>query len=249
MKERPILMSAPMVRALLDGTKTVTRRIMNPQPEHLQVHTWKGKTLYDAEHRLWWWKTHSFENLIDFEVGRSQLATLCPYGVAGDRLWVKETWQTAASLDRFSPTQIAEHCQQAGYSKPWAPLRYLADGHEDNVDTLPDFGGAWGKTRVSIHMPRWASRIARDIVKSGPEPLHDITENEARIEGARPFLEVYNHFAPEQQIDGDRVDEKPYRTSFVCLWDEINGDRALFASNPWVWRVEFKGVEQAARAA
>lgn len=115
MKSRPILLSSSMVRALLAGTKTQTRRIVKPQPEHLQHHVYKGKALYDAEHRIWWWKQNSFENLIDFEDGRRELAKLCPHGVVGDQLWVRETWShDASSLDECRAAH-EEVTQSVGY--------------------------------------------------------------------------------------------------------------------------------------
>jgi len=222
-KERPILFSAPMVRALLTGTKTVTRRLVNPQPEHLQVHTWKGKTLYDAEHRIWWWKTHSFENLIDFDDGRRELAALNPYGNTGDRLWVRESFRTS----RDEPVE------------PGATILYPADLNDyDRKDK-----GPW---RPSIFMPRWASRILLEIVSVRVEPLLDITDEDAQREGVEKFFTRFTHIGRDQRLTTrELASEAEYRASFACLWDEINGDRALWNTNPWVWRVEFKRVEAA----
>lgn len=171
MKSRPILFSSSMVRALLAGTKTQTRRVVKPQPEHLQRHVHKGKTLYDAEHRIWWWKQHSFENLIDFEDGRRELAKSCPHGVVGDRLWVRETWShDASSLDE---------CRAA---------------HEDVTPSI-GFGPYYRATEVapdtlkwkpSIFMPRWASRIELEITDARVQRLHDISEEDAKAEGVDP---------------------------------------------------------------
>ena len=87
-KERPILFSAPMVKALLAGTKTQTRRLMKPQPEHLQRYE-HGRTLYDGTYRRWCWKHTVGADHCDGIT--QQLRHACPYGVAGDRLWVRET--------------------------------------------------------------------------------------------------------------------------------------------------------------
>ena len=81
MKERPIIFNTDMVRAILDGRKTQTRRIVKPQPEHKQRHEWKGKVLYDAEYRVWCWKDHFGDD--NWQDINYQLAHACPFGVPG----------------------------------------------------------------------------------------------------------------------------------------------------------------------
>jgi hypothetical protein len=91
MKTYPIIFSGPMARALLENRKTMTRRVMNPQPEFLQFHHYKGKTVYDGEARRWCWKNLVLENIWDFPENRQELAAHCPYGKPGDLLWVRES--------------------------------------------------------------------------------------------------------------------------------------------------------------
>jgi hypothetical protein len=173
--ERPILFSGSMVRAILAGTKTVTRRIVRAP-----------KSMRD-------------------------LASLrCPYGAPGDRLWVRETWQTETHPD----------------DRDAAKVSYRADG-EVHCE-----GDRW-TWRPSIHMPRWASRITLNVVSTRMERLHSITEEDAIAEG----------------VDAVSVADVPRNgtlsrvADFAQLWQMINGKRAPWASNPPVWRVEFKADE------
>ena len=111
--------------------------------------------------------------------------------------------------------------------------RFAADGTEP-----------YGKWTPAIHMPRWASRLTLEVVSVRVERLNDISEEDAQAEGVAPFFEVYKGMGQEQTIStGERAADAPHRASFACLWDEINGDRALWKSNPWVWVVEFKRAE------
>lgn len=144
MKERPILFSGPMVRAILAGTKTQTRRIVKPQPPSRWNHL-HGAVFCSGEHE------RSGGCLGDAVLP-------CPYGVPGDRLWVRETW------GEFGPTIDAEQ-----------DFRYRADGYQ------PPAGRVW---RPSVHMPRWALRITLEITDVRVERLQDISEESARAEGA-----------------------------------------------------------------
>ena len=153
-KERPILFSGPMVRAILDGRKTQTRRVIKPQPEHKQVHDWKGERLYDGEHRLWWWEDQCWD--LDVEM-LPDLIAYCPYGEIGDRPWVRETW---FNPDYQNDGRISE------------PTYYRATDDPDEW--------LW---RPSIHMPRWASRIDLEITDVRVERVQEITDYDCCMEG------------------------------------------------------------------
>ena len=217
MKERPIIFSAPMVRALLAGTKTQTRRIVKARDlEWMDVH--QGLREPDNAER-------------------------CPYGQPGDRLWVKETWRTADTLDALSPSAIAEKCMDAGYSKPWAPLQWEADGQRNRE--WSGFGPGNGvvvgpgKTRVSIHMPRWASRITMEITSVRVERLQEISIEDAKAEGAwGPDDSIVQKVA--DYFGTDIFSANP-RKAFQMLWESINGPDS-WAANPWVWAIEFRRV-------
>jgi hypothetical protein len=213
MRERPILFSGPMVRAILDGKKTQTRRIVKPQP------------LTPNPTRWWWPLCGAKFSPAEFD---GQLLAPCPYGAPGDRLWVRETCSlmtvepVAGAVSRSLSTEEARQ-----------RTRFAADGTEP-----------YGKWTPAIHMPRWASRLTLEVVSVRVERLNDISEADAQAEGVAPFFEVYKGMGQEQTIStGERAADAPHRASFACLWDEINGDRALWKSNPWVWVVEFKRAE------
>lgn len=244
MRERPILFSAPMVRAILAGTKSQTRRVVKPQPDFAQVHEWNGETIRDCEARAWCWKGHDFGDGDPCNATPGpEMAALCPYGVPGDRLFVKETWRTALDLDKFSPAQIGEKAIDAGYPKPWAPLKYEADSVEVNRFGLRDLGDAWGKTRVSIHMPMWASRISLEVTGVRVERLQAITEEDARAEGVERYDDDgVTYYGPLNRGHACA------RVAFEQLWRTINGPES-WSSNPWVWVVAFRRVEAQGRAA
>lgn len=209
MKERPILMNAPMVRATLDGSKTQTRRIVKP-----------GK-----------WEHENAEYGVSF--GN------CPYGQPGDRLWVRETWGVVShswdadgNMIDWTPDRPATQIQEMRFGQGYysGHVIYAADGaHEWAGDD--DGGGeprsAW---HPSIHMPRAASRINLEITGVRVERLQDISEADAKAEGATP------------SIIGAHLDHLKYRAGFQSLWESINGPGS-WEANPWVWVVEFKRVE------
>lgn len=158
-RERPILFSGGMVRAILDGRKTMTRRAVKPQfasdaePAEMCAITPEG--WQTAGHSGRWWDSCS---------GNSDEAVRCPYGVPGDRLWVRETW--AQNWNQLSDTQIDR------------AYVYRADGEaraQDNGCDLP-----W---RPSIHMPRSASRITLEVTGVRVERLREISEADAIAEG------------------------------------------------------------------
>jgi hypothetical protein len=225
MKERPILFSGPMVRAILDDRKTQTRRVMTPQPEHLQLHEWRGEPIYEGEHRVWCWKTHTFENLWDEyirEPERLELSCMSPYGIVGDRLWVRETWtHDASSLEQCR--SAFDCCSIPGYG-PYYRSTEVAP------DTL--------KWKPAIFMPRWASRIMLEITEVRVQLLQEIEGEDAAAEGiavARCGCEVCAHSSAMCPADASAHIEE-----YAALWDSINGKRAPWSSNPWVWALTFR---------
>jgi hypothetical protein len=216
-KERQILFSAPMVRAILDGSKTQTRRILKV-PDGIDFAGGSGEDQNDPANwggedadGMWW-------ALADApDVDR---VLPCRYGQPGDRLWVKETWRTYRAFDPLPPRTLA----------PGAGVQYEAGG-----SNVPGKGGVFdtihgmGKLRPSIFMPRWASRITLEVTGVRVERLQECSEADAEAEGV------------------DRIKAKvPMRVdAYRYLWDDINGPGSWDA-NPWVWVVEFKRTTQQA---
>lgn len=228
MSERPILFSASMVRAILEGRKTQTRRIVKPQPPD-DCATIRVEEFHPTV----------IDRLGDEEPGApifgaydlgGEWGVRCPYGQPGDRLYVREAFRFLDVFDGDSPATIGDRCLNAGYSKPWAPAHYEADGQRNNwqhVGTPPHDGGPpkAGKLRPGIHMPRWASRITLEIVAVRVERLNDISEADAKAEGAG--IPLVGH------------DDDFCRGVFRGIWESINGADS-WGANPWVWVIEFK---------
>jgi len=181
MKERPIIFSAPMVRALLDGRKTQTRRVVKPQPTHLNP---------------------AGVPRIAQSVGNSKVIA-CPYGRPGDRLWVRETW--CGEVDCHT-SQLIYNEDGNTYK-----CLYRADGHHVVLDDGDGFtktnkdGSEASPWKPSIHMPRWASRITLEIVSVRVDRLQDISEADAQAEGVYtdPACPAYDAYAALwDQING-----------------------------------------------
>ena len=222
MKERPMLFSAPMVRAILDGRKTVTRRIVKPvkfYPDFGRavgqvggVWRYGSPAALGLRERGDHWsvvlKGDVLQRMCTSEAYGWGAGAGCPYGVpGGDRLYVRETWAAPHAYDHLPPRLIPQD----------ARIHYAAT--EDRGGLL------W---RPSIHMPRWASRITLEITGVRVERLQGISEADAIAEGVRNSL----------HLPGGRF----ARENFEHLWWTINGDGS-WESNPWMWVIEFKRVE------
>lgn len=241
-KERPILFAAPMVLAILAGRKTVTRRVLKPQPTRITSNA--GKPIWHMKLRA------GFINSTDEHTWPATMTrahrdqdgnvypAVCPYGSAGERLWVRERWRTARKVDADSPATIAKKAREAGYERPWAPIRYEADGATVNWDV-----GVWGepgKSRVSLHMPRWASRLTLEVVSVRVERLHDITEEDARAEGIEgPGPGVCDSKGTPGYSVLNVGTWSTAREAFSFLWEAINGPES-WEANPWTWVVNFR---------
>lgn len=224
MKERPILFSGPMVRALLDGSKTQTRRIVKPQPAAGQGMV---NAIYCGDRHLW---------LRDGPCDETDPAYewRCPYGQPGDRLWVRETFVQGWDYDPI--TDRIKQCDADGKQLP-TQTWYRADGADIG---WCDADGWQANTpwKPSIHMPRAASRITLEITSVRIERLQDISEADAMAEGATPIPDPCDHVRLTC-ADIGCSGPQPYRVGFRSLWQSINGPDS-WAANPWVWVVSFK---------
>lgn len=228
MAEIPILFRGPLVRAILDGHKTVTRRLIKHEHAPNSGMVWQDCDCRDIHPN----DTPCVVCVARFGPSRFE---------AGDRLWVRETWRTAAALDALSPTKIAAACLRAGYETPWAPLHYEAnDGSLPRLDPV-QWQGWSARARPAIHMPRWASRLTLDVVSVRAERLQDIDDADARREGVGALDDYHDAIEYAGNVVRCGTAGIP-RGVFASLWDSINGKRpgASWDANPWVWRVEFK---------
>lgn len=160
-KERPILFSGPMVRALLDGSKTQTRRVFKLPRGHKWDELQGGISSGNIECDKWpgSWHVSEFR---------------CPYGQPGDRLWVRETFSGPHCMEKADEEPAMPPGKWPMESAIWC----WADGEPAHGD--------WTRPRPSIHMPRWASRITLEIASVRVERLQDISEADALAEGVGP---------------------------------------------------------------
>lgn len=215
MKERPILFNAAMVRAVLEGRKTQTRRVVKPSPEWTEPGTaWKFSE--DGHSGLGWYAYN------DDYPEEGALFYRCPYGQPGDRIWVRETFQPLFA------DGVENHWETDWKTGKGYKISYPAtDGIQEFIN-LDD--GLSDACKPSIHMPRWASRILLEITDIRVERLNDIREKDAWAEGCTGF---------DDDVSGGK---SGYR-EFAELWQSINGPGS-WDKNPWVWVIEFKRVIQ-----
>jgi len=199
-KEHPILFSGSMVRAILDGRKTQTRRAVKMQPP---AGTHEVITYHHPDPRTHYWAFDD-RSLLDWAVP-------CPYGEVGDRLYVRETWQH--SNHPFGPYD--EDCAV------FYRADYLDDPHGPDGEKSPD--GKYRDWRPSIHMPRAASRLTLEIAGVRVERLNDCSEADARSEG----VTIESHHKTGYCSGADRP---PSLRAFRDLWDSINGAGAWAAN-------------------
>jgi hypothetical protein len=193
--EHPILFNSEMVRAILDGRKIQTRRVIklslvNPR--------------YDGKE----WIETGHDDTRHFSIK-------CPYGIVGDRLWVRETFRMAKVYGDRPPSDVS----------PFSAISYVAD----NSPPLFEFG----KVRPSIFMPRWASRLTLAVTAVKVERVQDISEEDAIAEGMEltPIGTATWNNCQSFSILWDSINNNPPKRPYG------------WAVNPWVWVVDFEVLE------
>jgi hypothetical protein len=225
MTERPIMMTAESVRAILAGSKTQTRRIVKPtrttpRIAPLQMEPWiiDGEWETDDNGLPCWAGFHP-----DYP-GEAKWFT-CPYGQPGDRLWVRETWQARSPVGL--EWSIYKPIEREGYAPSDWTVRHAAT--DDNFSAH----SGWNP---SIHMPRWACRITLELTGVRVERVQDTSEADAKAEGApRGYYE-------RDTLEGAETVTTTYYAGFRTCWDSINGKKHPWSSNPWVWVLTFTRV-------
>ncbi|MBM4740131.1 hypothetical protein [Klebsiella pneumoniae] len=213
MKERGMIFNGEMVRAILDGRKTQTRRPIK----------WKQTRFTEIGERedgsKWPWSEDA-EHACDFWHP-------CPFGAVGDRIWVRET---------FCPVDDTQYGGEKWLDYRATPK--FEESHPAGWDSAPNDAEAL-KWRPSIHMPRWASRILLEITDVRVERLNAISEEDARAEG---IIDGGCLNCGEPEPCGCANPEPDATDAFAYLWQSIYGQENWNA-NPWVWVIEFKRVE------
>ena len=205
MKEHPILFRGNGIRAILDDRKTQTRRVIKPQPKMIG-HPVAG-TAIPYRRAVEDWEITAKDEI------------LCPYGQPGDHLWVRETFQNAGI---FTYSDAKKLTSVIGYPDGQGII-YRAS------ETSSVYVPGW---KSSTCMPRWASRITLEITGVRIEQVQDISEHDAKEEGAQAIP-----WYPGGHIS--------YRNGFATSWDRVNAKSGFgWDANPWVWVIGFKRVEE-----
>lgn len=222
---RPILFSAPMIRALRDGRKTQTRRLVKDVPswDHYgrDIMDWGLSGIHQAEDDLVGTDRWALDVQTDVD-DHSRRFIRCPYGATGDLLYVRETWKPHSTFAGMKPRDI-----------PRSKVFYRADEAyaPSNTPWVP-----------GIHQPRWASRLTLEITDVRVERLQDISEADADAEcfgGGFPDVVLPEVFGPREGGWGHLSIPECYGR----LWEQINGPGS-WAANPWVWAVSFEVLHQ-----
>ncbi|MEL1719668.1 morphogenetic protein [Klebsiella variicola] len=216
MTERGMIFNGEMVRAILDGRKTQTRRIMTVQPESSEFGLrYIAESSLAKEVGMYFW---SQSDACGMKARSKPFA--CPYGKPGDRIWVRETW--SSDFANYYPND-----------RVW----YAADNNRRlDIEVVDGVRGIYSpesdvhvpfRWRPSIHMPRWASRILLEITNVRVERLKSISDGDAIREGC----------STADMKSGDCVADV-----FARLWASIYGSDSWNA-NPWVWVISFERIE------
>lgn len=223
MTERGMIFNGEMVRAILDGRKTQTRRVVKFKPRepglnlnfsglklgHYRTGDASSGYVLASRGAMGCWNDKTFP-------------AHCPYGQPGDRIWVRETWAEAGA---GAPELLLYRANYPAH----------VPSHYENVPPAEDI-----RWTPSIHMPRWASRILLEITDVRVERLNSISEEDTRAEGVPPAGDLLPDY-PDTYLTpaGDFATAK---VAFQRLWQSIYGDDS-WQANPWVWVIEFKRTE------
>lgn len=234
---KPILFSTPMVQAILEERKTMTRRILKPQPE---IYEKNGKEMIRHET-----KKHVIQTELK-NAAQQFIGIPCPYGEVGDILWVRETCVKACiSEDGEGPISGENWRYWYRADSDWMKHEWDHSGKDGPQDSP-----SW---KPSIFMPKEACRIFLEIIDIKVERLNEISEQDCISEGIKSHLE---ELTKEPRFKNYMEDASGYghpdydypttydpKYSFQTLWQSINGEEG-WDKNPWVWAITFKRIDK-----
>lgn len=229
--ERPIIFNTEMVKAILEGRKTQTRRVLKIN----------GKIVTHPEERI---KLQD-DGVVYFSLNSMSGPYKCPYS-PGDILWVRETW----SYEEYNKDcgEPEGYLYKADYVNDKESEIYRLEGIKNGMDI-------W-KWRPSIHIPRKAARIFLKVKNVWVKRLQDITEEDAKAEGVEWLAEIsaYKNYLwhGSYNVPKNLIELWPYqysgyssaRDSFSSLWQLLYAKRGYgWETNPWVWVIEFEKLK------
>lgn len=236
--DRPIIFKAPMIRAILDGQKTQTRRIMKPQPYQSGIEC-KATNMGAGTWRL--------GALAHAGIGDDWK---CPYGVPGEQLWVREThcFETNFNLDvdydpPFNDGRPIKRDSAPEWGEWWTQCHYRATDPTPDL-AYDDVEGPHCRWRSSTTMPKWAARIWLEITSVRVERVQDISKHDCFSEGVTEEKLLGRQVYPcpkGPHAMGDHALAPCPERAFAAIWDDINGSGA-WDRNDWVWVIEFRRV-------
>jgi hypothetical protein len=241
---KPILFRDTMVRAILHGEKTQTRRIIKPQPENADYWTYHSECFNNLDGAFYPNTDNAKPKLLK-----------CPYGGVKDFLWVREGLKRFRRLE-FLEQKFPEEEESFGiFDKEQEGMKWTAQYTATNTPVPYKHGAKEGwcgtalwqwknKSLSNVFMPRWANRITLEIVNVRVEQLQSITDEDAMAEGIeRWYYDVQydeNSFSYWSPVHGSGAASK-----FSEMWNSINAKRGYsWESNPWLWVIEFKVFEK-----
>lgn len=241
MKERPIIMQGCSVNAVLDGRKTQTRRVIVMNGDFVLLDYGKGWWPYksdDGESEMVQVRRHGKTYLDEVPLN-------CPYGVPGDRLWVKETWCPLKDPFHFqNPALSRGYLLDMGGRPQRNGSAYRADCDERDGESercRTELGYKW---HSPLFMPRWASRLTLEVTDVRVQRVQEISTQDAIAEGIR-FDDVSGYWLGGiHNVKGTPTVHPTARLAFKSLWNSINAKRGYsWEVNPWVWALTFKKID------